>query len=82
LLRDYEKWKVENGVGYPTFIRERFNNFWGRLFGCPYCLVTFSNLILQSIFTSPALFLVGSFVSVLAWGVCTLLYFAVNKNYN
>jgi hypothetical protein len=81
-LREYEKWKADGGTGYPTFIREKYNNFWGRMFGCPYCLVTFSNLILQSLFTSPLLFLVGAFVSTLVWGICTLLYFAVNKNYN
>ena len=81
LLDEYEKWKAAGGTGYPTFIREKHNNFWGRLFGCPYCLVTFLNLILQSAFTSPLLFLAGAFISTLVWGVSTLLYFAVNKNY-
>ncbi len=82
LLDEYSEWKQENEqFGYPVFIREKFPNFWGRLVGCPYCLVTFSNLVLQSLFVSPLLFLVGAFVSVLCWAACTLIYFTVNKNY-
>lgn len=80
-LEEYKEWKKGGGSGYPTFVREKYSSFWSRMFGCPYCLIGFSSLVLHTLLTSFCLFLAGAFVSTLVWGLCTLLYFAVNKNY-
>lgn len=79
-LDEYQKWKEGGGFGYPVFIREKYNTFWGRMFGCPYCLISFSSMVLHTIFTSTLLFLVGSFVSVAIWGLLTLMHRQINKN--
>jgi hypothetical protein len=77
----YLKWKEANDGGFPVYIRENYDSFFSRMFGCPYCLITFSSVFVHLVFSSVFLFLAGAFVSTVVWGLCTLLYFAVNKNY-
>jgi len=80
-IEEYKAWKREAGMGYPVFIREKYNSFWSRMFGCPYCLITFSSLVFHSLFTSALLFLCGAFLSSLVWWICVALHWLSNKNY-
>lgn len=80
-LDEYKDWKENNqGAGYPVFLRESYNCFWTRMVGCPYCIITFSNLVLQTIFTNATLFLAGGFVSMLVFVVSVLAHRFLNKN--
>lgn len=79
-VAEYEAWKEKENLehGYPIFIRETFNTFWGRLIGCPFCLATFSSLAL-SIFSGSWLFLL---VGLAAAGIASTYYLAVNLLYS
>jgi hypothetical protein len=46
LADEYKVWKEENQImGYTVFLRERYDNFFGHLIGCPLCLCCFLNFI-------------------------------------
>lgn len=55
LFDEYEIWLEANDedYGFPVFIREKYSSFWARLFGCPFCFITFDivlvNFVLRNI---------------------------------
>ncbi len=79
MIRQYEDWKVANNIeiGYPIFIRETFPTFYGRLFGCPFCLVTFCSMILSPLSLSFYFILCG----FAAAGIGSILYLIENLLY-
>jgi hypothetical protein len=83
-LKEYGEWKAQDKnekYFYPVFIREKYNTFWSRLFGCPICLSGFLGVwgsILVATFKLNCDFILAGFpIGCLA----TFVYFFLTKYY-
>ena len=79
MLTEYAVWKNKNVGYYPQFIRERYSGFWSKLFGCPFCLSTFSAVVVSIIVGSCASALPAAYIACVSYLVELALY---NKNFS
>ncbi len=80
---EYEEWKKVNELdyGYPVFIREKYSNFFSRLFGCPFCLITFISMGVSTFLWVWYCFAIGLAIGGLASLFFLLISFFYKKTF-
>lgn len=80
----YEEWKDKNDtyLGYHVYLREHHKTFWGRLVGCPFCLMTFLSVLLSLLSASWWFLLIGFAAAGIASLLYLLLVLLYDKNFS
>lgn len=78
-IKEFEQFEIKTACDqYPVFLRERYNSWFTRLLGCPFCLIAFLSLIISCVISWWASGVIAS-VAAIDFLVIKVMYHLVYK---